>query len=856
MPLATVTAYETRLGGNLLRGTIPVPDDWVEGPLHLVHAGTPLPTEIFEVVTRGPADNPRVLELRAWHVSDSGQETYSVEAGAEPSLASFHDNIEMTLALEDHNGVTYEATLLAAGASGAAAGAVTHRVHSTGELLSVGGARHIGFDAYIDTIAGEPDVFLVNMTIQNGNVGDPDDPLGSDILHHLFFNEIRLQLPAGWIHTPMRPQWLQTGPDNLVNDLGTPNFHFVLMGGVHEFRFAVHTAATAGRASVHQSYSGFFVCDHSKSLWSWNNRDTAWYGPQAELVPDLDLSGYLPYSQTYAEISSRMQSGLPTTIHGKLTTPLSMYYTRGGTAPNPTGGLNITGYPGYEIINSGSVSHLKTLMAIQSMDRDRGASHHLEAGANPYYGMSLVDSSQTPIDPGEWDLTDNPTTVQFLDRGHFNINHQGPFTRLSANTAAYDAVKAAGLLPWYWNPLNFFFPYDFAHPIIGLSSPIALTWLFNDPLAKTYIAQDAAWGRMLTSEHNGGELFSQYNKSLAWPGKGGGTVGGRFCGWSMLTCLADWQVADDEKRANYAPWLTMVEGFYANAQLPSGAWHALDNGTPVVDLNTQWSTYNGYPGLPGAAASQAIEIGINSQALRALYVCTGSAAVLTMFRALCTGLWQYHWMVGFDGPHFVSPVRPQVDAFGNPSSPAYASKSAAPDCFTKPPYKDQDNYQIAPIIMGGLHFNAALPAAWSAIYAITGESTPAGALADLTATVTGDDIQVNRLAEGYGALVALLEDLDYEFGISGIGVCSSFGTAAIVDATSPLPAATALSVSIGFGSSLFDASRPPPPPGELAGVGISASLGLAVLQNASGLQKTGPGGGTRRRGSAGAVVRR
>ena len=714
--VAALTAKNTRIGDTLLRGTIPVPDDWTPTDLLVRDDQLQAWPAQWRTVVKGPTGNPRVIKLESWLTSPGGPQSYTVEEGTLAPTGSFPLNIDMTLACEDHNGVTYSAPMLVAGPADGGAGKVTHQERRFGELLSTGGARFLGYDAYVTTIRGEPDIFLVDMEIQNGTVGVP-------ILHDLFFNELRLELPAGWeiTHLVAGPR---TAPERLITSQGGTAQHVLCMGDMTEFRFAVHTSAAAGRASVLLGRSGFFTCDFSKSLWSWSNPATAWWGPQAALVPERDLTGYEPYGASWAEIKAALEGGFAEP-GAEIAAALGPFQPRGPTDGGVTGGQGITGFTGYELLNRGDVDDLLTLMAVQKTDKDRQR------------GICLVGTDQLPIDCADWDLSD----IQFLDVGVFNVNHDGPFPRPFADTTRLDEVTAAGDLPWYYGTLKGYAPYKFSHLIRGMGSSLALVWADDDPLARKHIGNLAPWCRMRMLEYGHGDLFQSWNGpegALTYPGKGG--VGGRFAGWPMVCISADFQINESEtKRTNYLPWLSMMKSHHGVAQLPSGNWHA-STGKPSQELFDLFGV--------SVAASQSIEIGINAQGLRCVWVCDGDDAYFGgLFRTASAGTWGYHWKPSTGGAHRIAPVR-ELDK----SLPAWATQAEAPAAFTT----DTDNFQLAPIPLFALVFNPAFPAPWSIIFAMTGTSTPEAARDALDAQMP------TKMAEGWGALLAWLQDYTFE----------------------------------------------------------------------------------------------
>lgn len=801
---ATVTAYETRIGNNLLHGVVPVTEGF-SGPLFLrTPGGAALPTEQY-VGIRGPGDATRTIELRALHNSSvTGSQQYTVEDGTVAHTASFHDHVTVTLSADAPDTfassqadplalVTFTSRLLqgGVGTNTGSADDVTRTIIQSGELQSGtgSGSRLFGYRAHITTVSGVPDVWLVDMTIMNGNVGNPGSPLGSSgILHHLFFNEIRVSISTpGYsiLHLHGTPY---TSSTKLMTPLSGGKLHVLRQGGGKIYRFAIHNNASLANAAVMLARSGFFVADRSSTLWSWSNPNTSWYGPHALPVPDIDLSGFHPYGANASNIwGTGVQYGNNTSgIVGGLfqgtsipfpentggSTPLGPYHFRGPTDGGYSGGQHITAFRGYEVANTGSPSKLKAHMAILSMDADRAACGPAESGDQPSdTGIFICDANQAPIDCDEWDLSN----LLFINNpGKLNKNHQGPWPRMSASQWRLAHAQSANLMPGYYSQIAGFALVKDSHIIRATGACTPLIWLANDPVAKDWMAHVGSWGRMHTleygpatpnqSELNGSsDLWNSYQVNpenvQLFPGKGArkGQFGGRIGGWAIYTQAIDWLATDDDaKRTAYEPWFTMLKAHDELAQFQVGSknWQAWSSPTdhPVQDLDFQWANVNGYTGTPDACASQTIEVGIRGGANLCVNTCTGDPDYLEMLASACDGLYDYHRAPGSGTFHFVVPVRPlsdiSDDAWAEPYvGPGPSAPGEAPDCFTDL----TDNFQVGTLVAAALKHDQNHAKAWATIYAFTGTSTAVDARGALLALFP------EKMEESWGPVLAQLQ---------------------------------------------------------------------------------------------------
>lgn len=790
---------------NYVRGTIPVASSVSSYNFYLRDiAGLAWPTDTI-IAARGASSvaNPsgivETVELRAMvQFSSAGSHVLSVEQGSFASTGTYSDNIVLQLAttapdsFANQAEVNFTSRILAAGTSTATAGEVTHTERKYGELTSANLNRLLGYSAYITTFAGIPNIWLIDMMMYNANVGSPDNPLGTSILPHIFFNELKMQFgAAGFEMTHLVPTPYTTTTQLMKpNDNGKP--HVFFMGAMKPYRFVVHNSSNVTQANIILQHRGFFTCNHSKSLWSWSNPNTAFYGPAKYMTTDITLTNYPGFGVSPSDMFAGIGAGtaftnsFPGPNDTQLTTPLGPYHIRGPTDGGYSGGIGIEGFKGYEIINTGDPNVLKTYMVVMEMDLDRSAGWKSNFGSPYNCGVALVDASQAPIVAGEWTLT----AMEFTNNPGKNTS-QSPWPRNSVSQWRYNIVNNAGLLPDYYSTLNNYGEYKDSHAIRPMSPVMSLCWAFNDPLAKEVLAHFSTWGRARMYEEGLSDLASNWYSAEGpqfKPGKGGGSgIAGRIGGWAILNHCASFFFLDPNRRNSYAPWFSRIKEHHQASQLPSGSWQAYTQfglpaceptppsnppcgwGTgdaPCQNLYTQW-VVNGYDWQedPDEAASQAIEISIHSHAIMAMYRCTNDSAFLDMLVSGCAGLYNFHWRkeggVPLGGPHFVTPVRKRT----NIDLPAHTDLSAASDCATD----STDNYQVPAYILAALTYDQNHEEAWRCMHAMTGTSFGEGpGLGDVAGlrtslfnacNITGyNNYDTNKMSEGYGALLAFIDD--------------------------------------------------------------------------------------------------
>ncbi len=800
--VATVTARNLIASStpgfyNILRGTIPVASGLSSYDFYLRdNTGVAWPTDT-NIVTRGPSSlehpsgEPQVVELLAKvRVATTADHTFTVESGLFESAGDFQDLPPFYLAASapftegDKTRVNFVSRFIFKEEGPEASGTVVKRQRYYGEL-GTGGAKLCGYSAYVTTVDGIPDVWLVEMLLYNAGVGTPESPLGTAMLPDLFFNEIKFLMQPEYIVSHFNPTPYTT-PTHLMAPNANGKDHVLYTGAMKPYRFVIHKTTNVGQAGIINNHKGFFTCDPSKTLWSWSNPDTAFYGPQQYMVPSgLNLVNDPGYGASATTIINSYAAGVPYSDEYApvLTSALGPYHLRGATDGGQSGGVGIEAFRGYELISEGSVLTLQTYMITTAMDCDRQAGHKWNFGSPYSCGPALVDPTQKPITGPDWDMEG---LVFISNPGKFGTSNFADWPRQALNQWRRDWASSQGLIPDYYGDMNAYFEIKDSHIIRVSGSLFPQIWLFNDPIAKEVLQNFSFWGRARVYEEGGSDLSQVWygaSGPQTYPGKGGGGgICGRIGGWAILNHCADFLISDQTRRETFTTWFNRYAEYLAASQLPSGSWQAFTQfslpsepggpGTsaqntggdhPNGDLYWQWVA-NGYPWDvdPNVAGSQAIEAGMYSQGVRGLHNCTGDQSFLDMLNVTCSGLWSYHWKrpggIPQGAPHFVTPVRNRTDI----TVPAWTDLNDAPECATD----NTDNYQIGAMIAAGLTYDILHPEAWQALHAMTGTSygagpgqgDVAGLITSLTNVCLHPDAGQNKLSEGWGTCLALITD--------------------------------------------------------------------------------------------------
>jgi hypothetical protein len=325
-------------------------------------------------------------------------------------------------------------------------------------------------------------------------------------------------------------------------------------------RLAIARSAALGqaRAELDAATLGFCVKGSSSVgdvLWSWWNPQTARYFPQKHVLPDLSYLGQNSIqgnvNNYYQQIKGHLENGTTAAYPWSLPN-YGWAHPYGVAYGGMTSGSEIWFYDGF-----------KTAQASSSEGyRSYELSHRMYCERQPQV-LFNVDGEHTRLD--QWLLHSSTTTwfpANFFQKLLSNSND--PFGMNVSPAYQRNHVAAHNLEPAYETEIRAASPIDFQHYIRFLRSPMVLTYLGNDSLAKDDLRMAAEIFRMSYHEYyinsSGGTIPSLLRCDLDYvtvnPGKGMGF--GRGEAWGTVSTVAAYAISDDAWRARYRPWFDQI----------------------------------------------------------------------------------------------------------------------------------------------------------------------------------------------------------------------------------------------------------------------------------------------------------
>lgn len=610
----------------ILQATVPLPPGtYVQGetlvPLAVLTSSdtTAVPTQV-EIVSNypDPAHGAAVVEViahvRRPDVAPGTPVEYEVVFHphsppafqlSQPVQSLFSAPGSLLLRAKDVFGHIYQFDVLADHRSGAGElvrdGAVVRELQTNGSLMPVApvaGAQatlpHLmGVHAFVRTFDGE-DFFALDLHLHNGFDGRDTSTPSDDVLDELHFERLGLRLPGGWriidsvpnpyTGTQVLGQAMQEY--DIVAPLANGKLHVMMRQGQFWRRLMIARDAQAeARARVHLERRNMGFCQPGQAqsgaeLWSWWNRDTARYMPQAHRLPDLEgaTTRENVRAQHAVALDSRLtQVRLGTTANYPVTSGnLGWAHPWGVDHGGMAGGDEITPWSGVDIAWAASQAgyRLAELKARMNVDRHPLALYH--ANGDPYSYHTSVNTS------GQY----SPWLAQSF---YMHPNGEDTFGFASAPSHQAAAAFASGRVAPYRDQLRAYQPHDLEHYIRYVNNLLVLAWLGNDSLAKEQIEQSAELFRLSHNEAYVGTYG--YKPSLGMltfqdhvaqhPGQG--IPYGRGEGWGIYTAAAAYALGDDDLRARFRPWLRNVAHLIAAGQSTcSGNITALHIGSQLM----------------------------------------------------------------------------------------------------------------------------------------------------------------------------------------------------------------------------------------------------------------------------------
>jgi len=449
----------------------------------------------------------------------------------------------------------------------------------------------MGIHAYV-TLYDEEEFLGLDLRVHNGASGlSPFTPL-DDPLNDVYFDELRLQLPAGWrVLSAFRDPYLGDPVVEgsrvgwpIVKPLEGGDLHLMTAQAQFERRLIVcrddpETIARARAVLLEEGLA--FVrrvgAGSGGEKWSWWSRETPGYFPQRLRLPDLGFLGDDAFVR--AELESRLDAHLAALTSGELGPWPIVQEVMGWCHPwGPAfgamhGGSEIFLFDGLRTASSASRAGYRLHQLTQRMYVCRQPVALYEA-----------DGEETRVE--HWVRTE-PDVATYLPVWIFlrPILFLGdPHGFGSAPTFQQEAVVREGREPYYAELLREYQPIDIQHLVRLSRSAKTLAWLGNDALAKDQLRMHAELLRLSYSELpqkiDGSAIVTGMcadEKHVAGhPRQGLGVDRGE--GWLLDAVAAAYRLADPAWRAEVYPWLgEVVELFAAGQEECSGVLGSVPN---------------------------------------------------------------------------------------------------------------------------------------------------------------------------------------------------------------------------------------------------------------------------------------
>ncbi|HPF15371.1 MAG TPA: hypothetical protein PLJ12_14000, partial [Planctomycetota bacterium] len=425
----------------------------------------------------------------------------------------------------------------------------------------------MGVHTYLTTWTNAPYIAL-DLVVHNGMDGlDPETSL-DDLLDHLYFQRLSLELPVGWkvltmFDNPLEsPQTQALGSNisslDLISPLPLGRMHILPRQARFMRRMMIvkdnPTAIAQAREVLNRRDLATLARPRVQTdlrLWTWWNPRTAFYFPQKFPLPaltDFDLpliSARL--DQRFNEVSRQIAAGQGGTY--PFTSPaFGWCHPWGEPYGGAPGGDEIHFVDGLRTLATENLNgyRLAEFAAKSYMDRQPIAFYNADGGPLRLRDLMKVDSQG-----------------RFYADCHFQLVPSGvhEFPRFDRTDKRHaQMVLALNLQPEYQDALLNWNPIDIQHLIRYTRNFKTLAWLGNDSIAKDELRLVAETYRLSYHELysspdgyvQGSGLLDKVLFVQTYPGKGVGV--GRGEAWGMDAACAAYAFSGPEFRTRFRPW--------------------------------------------------------------------------------------------------------------------------------------------------------------------------------------------------------------------------------------------------------------------------------------------------------------
>lgn len=480
---------------------------------------------------------------------------------------------------------------------------------------SNGALSHLfGVHTYMTSLAHE-EFMLLDLRFNNGPSGSDKSPSATqdDPLGDVYFKRIAIEIPQGWqvlfdVNDPAVGAPVGAG-GRVSYDIVKPNadgtLHFMPSQGMFHRRLAVVRNSAVARARAYLDQTNLAFCvdgdspDTGLAMYSWWNPATARYYPQKFPLPKLAQIGLNPagelwnrYTTTLGHLTSGTSGSHPYDAPQLgWAHPWSVAY--GGM----TGGTEIWFFDGFKVAESRSQYGYRALEM----------KHRMYSSRMPQV-LYDKDGEHTTIERWLVQGASGPFAPMNYFQGLVG-NSNDPFGLTQSPAFQRNYVAAQNLAPAYEATLRSYMPIDFQHYTRYLQSPMALSWLGNDAIAKDDLRMCAEIFRLSYHEYpisssgyvSGTTMLADINAATNNPGYGIGF--GRGESWGLVSAIAAFGLSDPAWRSRWDNWFSKASDLLANGQsncngiiqrilsnkILGGAYQARQSIEQAITENMLWS---------------------------------------------------------------------------------------------------------------------------------------------------------------------------------------------------------------------------------------------------------------------------
>ncbi len=642
-PPTSLDSFVVRATLPVPKGTFPRPDGKFPFSVRNVN-GLTAPTQV-EIVSRYPldSDGADVVEVLARVARPTGVAGGAVigydvvEHPHTPKSMPIRKNVmtalgtpgTIKLSAEDCFGHSYQLDplvgmrSLSGNVEALRRGQAAVQLRNYGTMLpttqQIGGSNgalphFFGVHSYVTTLANE-EFMLLDLRFNNGASGSDKSPsvVQDDPLGDVYFKRLSIDIPQGWqvlfdVNDPALGSPV-AGSGRVSYDIVKPNadgtLHLMPSQAMFHRRvvMARNSAVARARAYLDQTTLAFCVDgvspDTGLSLYSWWNPATARYYPQKFPLPKLSQVGLNPSGELWNRYSTTMGHLTNGTSgsHPYDAPRMGWAHPWGVAYGGMTGGTEIWFFDGFKVAEARSQCGYRALEMKHRMYSDRMPQVFYDKdGKHTTAERWLVQGASGP----------------FMPMNYFQGligNSNDPFGMSQSPSFQRTYVAANNLKPAYETALRGYKPIDYQHYTRFLQSPMALSWLGNDALAKDDLRMSAEIFRLSYHEFpisssgvvSGTSMLADIQAALGNPGYG--IAFGRGESWGLVSAIAAFGLSDPAWRARWDSWFSKASDLVANGQsscngiiqrtlnnkILGGAYQARQSIEQAITENMLWS---------------------------------------------------------------------------------------------------------------------------------------------------------------------------------------------------------------------------------------------------------------------------